>query len=116
MTNIRELFAENLKKYRHAAGLSQAKLAEKADTSTYYIGMLEIKRNFPSPEMMEKLACALGIDAAEFFLRQATGDEVIRAYKRAAIEDIRWVLEKVFEERLRKLSENDAEAPPKKME
>jgi len=106
MTNIRELFAENLKKYRNAAGLSQAKLAEKTDCSTYYIGMLEIKRNFPSPEMMGRLAQALGIDTTEFFLREATPDEVVRSYRKAAIEDIRWVLDKVFEERLRDLGGN----------
>ena len=105
MTSIRELFAANLKKYRHAAGLSQAKLAEKADTSTYYVGMLETQRNFPSPEMMERLALALGIDPADFFLRESTLDEVIRSYRRAAIDDIRWALDKAFEERLRELGE-----------
>jgi len=103
MTNIRELFAENLKKYRHAVGLSQAKLAERVDTSTHYIGMLEIKRKFPSPEMMERLARALGIDTTDFFLREATPDELVRSYRRAAIEDIRWVLDKAFEDRLRDL-------------
>jgi len=103
MTNLRELFAENLKKYRHAVGLSQAMLAEKADTSTHYVGMLEIKRKFPSPEMMERLALALGIDPAEFFLREATPDEVARSCRKAAIEDIQWVLNRAFEERLREL-------------
>ena len=103
MTNIRKLFAENLKKYRHAVGLSQAKLAERVDTSTHYIGMLEIKRKFPSPEMMERLARALGIDTTDFFLREATPDELVRSYRRAAIEDIRWVLDKAFEDRLRDL-------------
>jgi len=49
MTNIRTLYAENLKKYRHAVGLSQAKLAERVDSSTYYIGMMKIQRKFPSP-------------------------------------------------------------------
>jgi len=103
MTNIRDLFAENLKKHRHAVGLSQAKLAEKVDTSTHYIGMLEIKRKFPSPEMMERLARALGIDTADFFLRKATPDEIVRSYRKAAIEDIRWVLDRAIEERLRDL-------------
>ena len=103
MTNIRELFAANLKKYRQALGLSQAKLAEKVNNSTHYIGMLEIKKKFPSPEMMTRLASALGIDTTEFFLREATPQELIRSYRKAAIEDIRWVLGQVFEERLREL-------------
>jgi len=103
MTNIRELFAENLKKNRRAVGLSQAKLAEKVNTSTHYIGMLEIKRKFPSPEMMTRLASALGIDSTAFFQREITPAEVITSYRKAAIEDIRWVLDQVFAERLREL-------------
>ena len=103
MTNTRELFAENLKKYRHAAGLSQAKLAEKVNTSTHYIGMLEIRRKFPSPEFMARLASALGIDTTEFFLRDATPEDIIRSYRKAALEDIQWAVGKAFEERFREL-------------
>jgi len=103
MTNIRELFAENLKKYRHAIGLSQAKFAEKVNTSTHYIGMLELQRKFPSPEMMGRLASALGIDTTELFLKEAVPDDVIRAYRIAAIEDIQWAVGKAFEERFREL-------------
>jgi len=103
MTNIRELFAGNLKKYRCASGLTQAKLAEKASTSTYYVGMLELKRKFPSPEMMERLASAMGIDPSEFFLREATQDDVIRSYKIGALEDVRWNINHFFDKRLREL-------------
>jgi len=110
MTNIRELFAENLRKYRHAAGLSQAKLAERAGTSTYYIGMLEIRRKFPSPEMMARLARALGVDTTELFLREAAPEEAARSYRKAALEDVRWVLEKAIEERLGELGGERAEA------
>jgi len=103
MTNIRKLFAENLKKYRHAIGLSQAKLAEKVNTSTHYLGMLELQRKFPSPEMMERLASALGIDTTELFLKETVPDDVIRAYRIAAVEDIQWTVGKVFKERFREL-------------
>ena len=105
MTNIRELFAENLKKYRHAIGLSQAKLAEKVNTSTHYIGMLEIKRKFPSPEMMVRLADALGVDTTELFLKEAIKEDVIRSYRKAAIEDVQWAVGRLFKERLRELSD-----------
>jgi len=106
MTNIRELFAENLKKYRHAIGLSQAKLAEKVNTSTHYIGMLELHRKFPSPEFMERLAMALGVDTADLFLREPISEEAIRVYRKAALEDIQWRLGRVFEERFRELGED----------
>ena len=48
-------------------GISQAKLAEKVNTSTHYIGMIESKKKFPSPEMLERIALALEIDAPELF-------------------------------------------------
>jgi transcriptional regulator with XRE-family HTH domain len=52
MTNIRAVLAENIKAYRNALGLTQAKLAERVDTSTHYIGMIETQKNYPSPEML----------------------------------------------------------------
>jgi len=48
-------------------GLTQAKLAEKADTATHYIAMIEGGKNFPSPEMIEKIAACLDKDSADLF-------------------------------------------------
>ncbi|GAB6391643.1 MAG: helix-turn-helix transcriptional regulator [Treponematales bacterium] len=67
MTDLRRLLAANLKHFRGEQGLSQAKLAEKAATTTHYVGMIEIARHFPSPEMLEQIAGALGIDVLELF-------------------------------------------------
>ena len=67
MTNLRQLVAYNIKQQRRKSGISQAKLAEKAEASTQYIAMIELERKFPSPEMLEKLAAALGIDTLELF-------------------------------------------------
>jgi transcriptional regulator with XRE-family HTH domain len=67
MTNLRDVLANNMKAYRNALGLSQAKLAEKVDTSTHYIGMIETKNKYPSPEMLERIAAALGIDTIDLY-------------------------------------------------
>jgi transcriptional regulator with XRE-family HTH domain len=106
MTDIRDLLAQNIKKYRSALGLSQAKLAEKVDTSTNYIGLLEIKRKFPSPEMMERLASALGIDTTELFHKELISKEAIKTYRKAAIEDIQEVISQVIEEKLKDLDKD----------
>jgi transcriptional regulator with XRE-family HTH domain len=106
MTNIRDLLAQNIKKYRSALGLSQAKLAEKVNTSTNYIGLLEIKRKFPSPEMMERLASALGIDTTELFYKELSSKETIKTYRKAAIEDIQGAISQVLEGKLKDL-DND---------
>jgi len=67
MTDIRKLLAANIRNFRCELGLTQAKLAEKADTATHYIAMIEGGKNFPSPEMIEKIAACLGKDSADLF-------------------------------------------------
>ena len=67
MTNLRHLLGANIKIYRKARGLSQEKLAEKAETATNYISAIEAGRRFPSVEMMERLATVLGVDTPELF-------------------------------------------------
>lgn len=67
MTDLRELLAHNIKEYRKLRGFSQENLAERAGTSTTHIGMIEIGKSFPSPQMLTKIAEALGIDTPELF-------------------------------------------------
>jgi len=67
MTDLRGLLAKNIKKYRKIRGFSQEDLAERAKTSLTHIGMIEIGRKFPSVNMLEKIADALGIDTPELF-------------------------------------------------
>ena len=59
MTSLRALLAYNLKKRRKTLGISQEKLAEKVSTSTHYIGQIEQKNKFPSPEVLERITTAL---------------------------------------------------------
>jgi len=67
MTNLRHLLGSNIKIYRSALGLSQSKLAERAETATNYIAAIEAGRRFPSVEMLEKLALVLELDTPELF-------------------------------------------------
>ena len=61
-------FVLNMKKYRKKRRLSQMKLAEIIDTSTSYIGEIEINSKVPSMEMVEKIAKALEIEPFRLFL------------------------------------------------
>jgi transcriptional regulator with XRE-family HTH domain len=56
-----------MKQQRHVLGITQAGLAEKVNTSTHYIGMIETEKKFPTPEMLERIAAALEIDAPALF-------------------------------------------------
>jgi transcriptional regulator with XRE-family HTH domain len=106
MTNIRDVLASNLKRFRQARGWSQALLAEKAETSTNYIGMLENTVKFPSSEMIQKLAFALGIDPTDLFSREIDPITTMKTYQKAALEDIYGLLGHLISEKIQKLDEN----------
>ena len=106
MTNIREILAKNIKAYRNALGLSQAKLAEKVDTSTHYIGMIETKKNFPSPEMLERIAAALGIDTIDLFCTELNQPEIMKKCRKAALTDLQGLMGRFFDEKLKELEKN----------
>jgi len=67
MTSLRSLLAFNIKEQRHILKFTQAQLAEKVDTSTNYIALIESEKRFPTPEMLERIAAALEIDAPALF-------------------------------------------------
>jgi transcriptional regulator with XRE-family HTH domain len=71
---LRKLFIVNLKKYRKVRGISQMKLAELCDTSTSYIGQIEIGDKFPSIELIEKIAKSLQIKPHLLFLDEPEAD------------------------------------------
>jgi len=98
--------AKNMKAYRSALGLSQSKLAEKVDTSTHYIGMIETKNNFPSPEMLERIAAALGIDTVDLFSTGKNLPETLKAYRRSALKDVKGVMGRFIDEKLKELEMN----------
>ena len=70
MAELKKIFAENLKKKRRIYGFTQAKFAEKVDVSTHHIAMIELARNFPAPELIERMASALEIEVFELFINE----------------------------------------------
>ena len=88
MTSLRELLAYNIKERRRILGISQTKLAEKVSTSTHYIGQIEQKNKFPSPEMLERLAVALEIDSPQLFSMESFSNEAIKRFQEGVISDL----------------------------
>jgi len=96
MERLGEIFAHNLKEKRRKCGISQAQLAEKVDVSTHHIGMIEIARNYPTMELVERIANALDIEVYELFINPlSTHEELERLYKTVAIDIERVVAEAV---------------------
>src|SRR5215471_13683529 len=88
MTSLRDLLAYNLKERRRILGVSQAKLAEKVATSTHYIGQIEQKNKFPSPEMLERIASALEIDSPQLFSMESFSNEAIKRFQEGVMSDL----------------------------
>jgi len=68
MTNIKKHLGLNIRNYRINNGISQAKLAEMADMAANYLGLIENGKKFPSSEMLERIASALGKDTIDLFM------------------------------------------------
>jgi len=64
---IQAVFAENMKKYRKQAKITQEKLAELCNTDYRYIGQIETGRRYPSLEFIGKIAAALNIAPYRLF-------------------------------------------------
>ena len=56
---LREIVARNLRRLRHAKGLSQEELADRAEINRNYVGMLEREQHAATIDMLEKLAIVL---------------------------------------------------------
>jgi transcriptional regulator with XRE-family HTH domain len=65
--DLKYVFIQNLKKYRKIRGFSQMKLAELCNSSTSYIGQIEIGNKFPSIDKIEKMALALNVKPHRLF-------------------------------------------------
>ena len=87
MRKIRDILAENLKKTRRLRGLTQEQLAEKADVSSHYVAMVETRKTFPKPEMLERFAKTLGIEPYQLFAVENDPNEPNeRLYKKIVTE------------------------------
>ena len=66
--DLRQAFAANLRRLRHAKGVSQEDLAYEADVNRTYVSKLEKGVSYPGLEIIAKLANALGVEPAELLM------------------------------------------------
>ncbi|MDR2096254.1 MAG: helix-turn-helix domain-containing protein [Treponema sp.] len=64
---IKDGLGQTIKFLRAKRGLSQAKLAEKADMSITFLSTIERGLKFPMPDILSKLAKALDVEVFELF-------------------------------------------------
>ena len=73
--DLREVFATNLRRLRHARGLSQDDLAYEARVSRSYLSQLEKGTFYASLKIVGKLAMVLEVDPAELLRLPAAQSE-----------------------------------------
>jgi transcriptional regulator with XRE-family HTH domain len=88
MASLLKLLAFNMKEQRRIQGISQAALAERVNTSTHYIAMIELERKTPSLPMVERIAAALGVDSPELFSMRAIPSESLKTLHKSVLEGI----------------------------
>jgi transcriptional regulator with XRE-family HTH domain len=69
--DLRQLFATNLRRIRHARKVSQERLANEAGVDRAYLSRVERAVTYVGLEIIGKLAEVLEVDPAEFFKKPA---------------------------------------------
>ena len=95
MASLKEFFAYNLKEKRRKRGFTQAQLAEKVDVSTHHIAMIEIARNYPTLELVERIAEVLDIEIYELFLEKPTPKDAMERLHDTLVGNIERVVGEV---------------------
>jgi transcriptional regulator with XRE-family HTH domain len=68
VTDLHRNLIRSMKRRRAMLAISQMELAERAGISSGYVGEVEMGRKFPSPEILERIAGALGIRPYRLFM------------------------------------------------
>ncbi|MDR0684575.1 MAG: helix-turn-helix transcriptional regulator [Spirochaetaceae bacterium] len=97
MANLRDIFVKNLKENRKKCGLSQEKLAEKVDVSTHHIAMIELSRNFPAIDLIERLAGALGVEVYELFVDTDSSNGLVEINRQSFMDEIKRTVDNAVE-------------------
>ena len=66
---IREVLALNLRRLRHAKGLSQEELAHRANIDRTYVSALERSVYAAGIDVLDRLAFALGVEVSDLLRR-----------------------------------------------
>jgi transcriptional regulator with XRE-family HTH domain len=100
MVRHQSVFVQNLRKHRRKCGLTQAQLAEKVNVSTHHIGMIELSRNNPTLELVERIAEALNIEIYELFIDSLSPHAEFERLRLEIREDMKQLLDETLNKAL----------------
>jgi transcriptional regulator with XRE-family HTH domain len=96
---IKAMLGKNIKLLRARRGLSQADLAEKADMSVTFLSTIERGIRFLQPDMMAKIANALGVEVNQLFvadLESGEGNELLNHLTEDISKNVNLAMTEVF--------------------
>ncbi|GHU54529.1 hypothetical protein FACS189442_0890 [Spirochaetia bacterium] len=97
--DIKATLGKNIKILRARRGLSQADLAEKADMSITFLSTIERGVRFLQPDMMAKIASALGVEVSQLFvanLESGEGSELLNHLTEDITKNVNLAMTEVF--------------------
>lgn len=100
--SLQEIFIYNLKFYRKQKGLTQNELTLSIDKSYNYINGVEQKKCFPPPDVIERIAAALGIKAHQLFMEDGCPETAMQFNADKYIERITADLHQRLKEDIRR--------------
>jgi len=95
---LRNVLASNIRERRYVLGLSQMKLAEAADIAPSYVAMIELEKNFPSDEVLERIAQALKMDPTELFSKACYPIEGVKELHKSVLASFEQVVKSHIKE------------------
>jgi len=108
------IFIKNLKEYRKKCGYTQTQLAEKVKVTPNYIGMLEMGRNFPTTDLIERIAKALNIEMYELFVESISPAKELEKLRHDIMLEIKETITKTVNKTVREaFDENIKRCSPK---
>jgi transcriptional regulator with XRE-family HTH domain len=108
--DMRNLFSQNIKRFRQMKGWSQEKLAKKIEISTNYLSEIETGKGWVSPFSLVKLANALEIEVFELFKPQEAQSKDMLNKINKCLDDfsssLRISFEKSLNDSIKKIQKN----------
>ena len=102
MAGIQEVFARNLRENRRKCGLTQANLAEKSNVSTHYVALIEMARNIPKMEVIERFAKVLNVEVYELFIMPDSYISEMNKMYQTIIDDMKDIVKEAVSEAFEK--------------
>ena len=96
---IKDTLGKNIKIVRARRGLSQAGLAEKADISITFLSNIERGIKYPLPNILSKIANALGVEVNQLFMANLAaneGKELLNHMSEDFTKNVNLAMEKVI--------------------